>query len=96
MAQQRNYSTEFKRQVVMEYLAGETLYGLSKRHDVMEIYARSTRNRTSAANRGQRTEVPSEQSDLDPATKTRAMIPFPVPFPIPFNSHAGSAKLALK
>ena len=23
----------------MEYLAGETLYGLSKRHDVMEIYA---------------------------------------------------------
>lgn len=34
MAKQRNYSTEFKRQIVMEYLAGETLYGLSKRHDV--------------------------------------------------------------
>ena len=34
MAKQRNYSTEFKRQVVMEYLAGETLYGLSKHHDV--------------------------------------------------------------
>jgi transposase len=34
MAKQGNYSTEFKRQVVMEYLAGETLYGLSKRHDV--------------------------------------------------------------
>ena len=34
MAKQRNYSTEFKRQVVLEYLAGETLYGLSKRHDV--------------------------------------------------------------
>ena len=32
MAKQRNYSTEFKRQVVLEYLAGETLYGLSKRH----------------------------------------------------------------
>ncbi len=30
MAKQRNYSTEFKRQVVLEYLAGETLYGLSK------------------------------------------------------------------
>ena len=34
MAKQRNYSTEFKRQVVLEYLAGETLHGLSKRHDV--------------------------------------------------------------
>ena len=34
IAKQRNYSTEFKRQVVQEYLAGETLYGLSKRHDV--------------------------------------------------------------
>ena len=34
MSKQRNYSTEFKRQVVLEYLAGETLYGLSKRHDV--------------------------------------------------------------
>ncbi len=33
MSKQRNYSTEFKRQVVLEYLAGETLYGLSKRHD---------------------------------------------------------------
>ena len=34
MSKQRNYSTEFKRQVVLEHLAGETLYGLSKRHDV--------------------------------------------------------------
>ncbi len=34
MAKQRNYSTEFKRQVVLEYLAGETLYGLSKRYDI--------------------------------------------------------------
>ena len=34
MSKQRNYSTEFKRQVVLEYLAGETLHGLSKRHDV--------------------------------------------------------------
>lgn len=34
MAKQRNYSTEFKRQVVLEYLAGETLYRLSKRYDI--------------------------------------------------------------
>ncbi len=30
MAKQRNYSTEFKRQVVLEYLTGETLYRLPK------------------------------------------------------------------
>jgi transposase len=34
MSKQRNGSTEFKRQVVLACLAGETLYGLSKRHDV--------------------------------------------------------------
>lgn len=34
MARQRNHSTEFKRQVVQEYLSGEALYGLAKRHDI--------------------------------------------------------------
>lgn len=29
-----SHSMEFKRQVVQEYLGGETLHGLSKRHDV--------------------------------------------------------------
>ena len=32
MAKHRSYSVEFKRQVVQEYLAGETLHGLAKRH----------------------------------------------------------------
>ena len=32
--QQRSHSIEFKRQVVQEYIAGETLYGLAKRHDL--------------------------------------------------------------
>ena len=32
MTKQRNYSTEFKRQVVLEHLAGEMLYRLSKRY----------------------------------------------------------------
>ena len=27
-------SIEFKRQIVQEYIAGETLYGLAKRHDL--------------------------------------------------------------
>jgi len=32
--QQRSHSIEFKRQVVQEYIAGESLYGLAKRHDL--------------------------------------------------------------
>ena len=32
--QHRSHSLEFKRQVVEEHLGGETLHGLSKRHDI--------------------------------------------------------------
>lgn len=34
MARHRTHATEFKRQIVLEYLAGETLHGLAKRHDI--------------------------------------------------------------
>ena len=34
MAKHRTHSTEFKRQVAQEFLGGETLHGLAKRHDV--------------------------------------------------------------
>ena len=34
MAKHRTYSIEFKRQVAQEFLAGETLHALAKRHDV--------------------------------------------------------------
>jgi transposase-like protein len=34
MAKHRNYSTDFKRQVAQEYLTGETLHSLAKRHDL--------------------------------------------------------------
>lgn len=34
MARYRSHSVEFKRQVAQEYLAGETLHGLARRHDV--------------------------------------------------------------
>src|ERR1700722_18920130 len=34
MAKHRTHSIEFKRQVAQEFLAGETLYGLAKRHDI--------------------------------------------------------------
>lgn len=32
MAKYRSHSVEFKRQVAQEYLGGETLHGLAKRH----------------------------------------------------------------
>jgi transposase-like protein len=34
MAKHRTHSIEFKRQVAQEFIAGETLHGLAKRHDV--------------------------------------------------------------
>src|SRR5262249_21406219 len=34
MAKQRSHSIEFKRQVAQEFIAGESLYALSKRHDI--------------------------------------------------------------
>lgn len=34
MVKHRSYSIEFKRQVAQEFLAGETLHGLAKRHDI--------------------------------------------------------------
>ena len=34
MAKHRTYSIEFKRQVVLEYLGGETLHRLSRCHDI--------------------------------------------------------------
>ena len=33
MAKHRTHSVEFKQQVSQEYLAGETLHALAKRHD---------------------------------------------------------------
>src|ERR1700750_139432 len=34
MPRHRSHSVEFKRQVAQEFLSGETLHGLAKRHDI--------------------------------------------------------------
>ena len=34
MPRHRSHSVEFKRQVAQEFLGGETLHGLAKRHDL--------------------------------------------------------------
>jgi transposase len=34
MARHRSHSIDFKRQVAQEFIAGETLHGLAKRHDI--------------------------------------------------------------
>ena len=47
MAKHRSHSIEFKRQVAQEFLAGETLHGLAKRHDLsrnlIRIWVRGTK-----------------------------------------------------
>jgi transposase-like protein len=40
MAKHRAHSIKFKRQVVQEYLGGETLHSLSKRHDISRTLIR--------------------------------------------------------
>ena len=40
MAKYRSHSIEFKRQVVQEYLGGETLHGLAKRHNLSRTLIR--------------------------------------------------------
>ena len=40
MAKRRTHSIAFKRQVVQEYLAGETLHGLARRHDLSRTLIR--------------------------------------------------------
>ena len=34
MARHRFHSIEFKRQIAQEFIAGETLHGFAKRHDI--------------------------------------------------------------
>lgn len=41
MTKHRSHSVEFKRQVAQEFLAGETLHGLAKRHDISRNLIRS-------------------------------------------------------
>ncbi|MCP1997580.1 transposase-like protein [Nitrobacter winogradskyi] len=47
MPRHRSHSVEFKRQVAQEFLSGETLHGLAKRHDLsrnlIRIWVESTR-----------------------------------------------------
>src|SRR5689334_21730497 len=40
MAKHHTYSIEFKRQVAQEYIAGETLHALAKRHDLSRNLSR--------------------------------------------------------
>ena len=40
MAKHRSHSVEFKRQVVQEYLSGESLHGLARRHNLIRSLIR--------------------------------------------------------
>ncbi|WFT96755.1 hypothetical protein QA633_06475 [Bradyrhizobium barranii] len=50
MAKHRTNSVEFKRQVSQEYLSGETLHGLSKRHNVSRNLIRIWVDKSSVKN----------------------------------------------
>jgi transposase len=40
MSKQRTHSIEFKRQIAQEFIAGETLHALAKRHDISRTLIR--------------------------------------------------------
>ena len=50
MARHRSHSIEFKRQVAQEFVAGETLYALAKRHDISRQLIRVWVQRYEAGN----------------------------------------------
>ena len=49
MRKHRSYPIEFRRQVAQEYLAGETLQGLAKRHEVSRSLVPTTMPRPRAS-----------------------------------------------
>ena len=48
MARHRAHSIALKRQVVQEYLAGETLHGLARRHELSHTLTRPGSRRSNA------------------------------------------------
>ncbi len=58
----RTHSIAFKRQVVQEYLAGETLHGLARRHDLSRTLIRIWVDKYEAAN--------PESTEENDATRT--------------------------
>ena len=62
MPKHRTHSIEFKRQVVQDYLGGETLYGLAKRHEIsrtlIRVWLAKHGLRGSMGRRGNHTTTP--------------------------------------
>ena len=59
MARHRSYSLEFKRQIAMEYIGGESLHGLAKRHDISRNLIRMWIAKYEAGEFGDDAKVPS-------------------------------------
>ena len=66
MAKHRSHSIEFKRQVAQEFLGGETLHGLAKRHDLsrnlIRIWVEEVRGRRLRRRRRRRRPDPGVRS----------------------------------
>jgi hypothetical protein len=54
-------SIEFKRQVAQEFLAGETLHGLSKRHDICRNLIRVVRGRAVVGDPHRHQKLPAQR-----------------------------------
>ena len=82
MARQRSHSIEFKRQVAQEFIAGESLYALSKRHDIsrqlIRVWVRSGLPRSVLrpinAEGTDRTSAPARRSHLRVGTCHNALL----------------------
>ena len=93
--QQRSHSIEFKRQVVQEYIAGETLYGLAKRHDLSRQLIRVWVEKYEAGG----LDADAQAADLlhEYETKIAALerMVGTVPFVSPFERNPGGNRLCL-
>ena len=72
MAKHRTHSMAFKRQVVQEYLAGETLHGLARRHDLSRTLIRIWVDKYEAGAFDEDVEAASIKSGLVPCTPSSA------------------------
>ena len=69
MAKHRTHSIEFKRQVAQEFLAGETLHGLAKQHDICRNLIRSGFGSTRPATSMRTRRPPIFSSSMKPGSR---------------------------
>src|SRR5258706_10369152 len=85
MARQRSHSIEFKRQVAQEFIAGESLYALSKRHDISRQLIRVWVQKYEAGASLLRGSPPLSGASVLSASQLEPLVPFPLASPARFS-----------